>query len=599
MSRSAVERQVVGRLVALNVGLPRDVDWHGRVVHTGVWKSAVEGPRMVRRLNIDGDGQGDVAGHGGPHRAVLVYQLESYAHWQREFGLEDFVYGQFGENFTVEGLADDLSDNSVCIGDQFEIGEALFEVSAPRVTCYRVGLRMGQPRLPSLLVSHRRPGFYLRVLREGRVQAGASIERVKRGEESMSVAQIDGLLYLPGHPRADVERASRLPALSPGWIASFEAILAAGPGRAGNAGLNAQSQVPPPAWPGFRSAVVAGIDQESDSVVSVRLAATDGAPFPPALPGQFLTLRFPLAPGEPPVARSYSLSSPPGSAEYRISVKREEHGLVSGFIHRQLKVGTSVEIAAARGQFILESGDGPVILISAGIGATPVLAMLHALVQTGPDREVWWLHGARDGREHPFATEVQSLLAHLPHSHRVICFSAPGSGDEPGRDFDLVGRLGANTLQAQRFPPGAQAYICGPETFMADTRIALADLGVDPADVHTEIFGSGPASTPGIAATAATPPHPPAGTPGSGPNVTFARSGLTVPWQQDFASLLDFAEACDVPTRWSCRTGVCHSCEAGLVAGEVTYDPAPVDLPAQGAVLICCATPQQEVVIDL
>jgi ferredoxin-NADP reductase/MOSC domain-containing protein YiiM len=582
------------RLVALNVGLPGDVDWHGRVVHTGVWKRPVEGPRMVRKLNIDGDGQGDLAGHGGPHRAVLVYQLDSYRHWQREFGLDDFEYGQFGENFTVEGLADD----DVCIGDQLAIGEALFEVSQPRVTCYRVGIRMGQPRLPSLLVSHRRPGFYLRVLREGRVEAGSAIERVKRGEGAMSVAQIDGLLYLPGHERADVERASRLPALSPGWVSSFEAILA-GPEKAGNAGLNDESRVPPPSWPGFRSVVVADVRHESDSVVSLRLVTSDGTPFPPALPGQFVTLRLRLAEGEPPVSRSYSLSSPPGSADYRISVKREEHGVVSGYLNRQLKAGVALELAAARGQFILDSGDEPVILISAGIGATPVLAMLHALAATGRTREVWWLHGARDGREHPFAAEVQTLLSQLPRAHRVICFSMPGSEDEPGRDFDVVGRLGVDTLRAQRLPASAQSYICGPEGFMADMRGALVDLGVAAANVHTEIFGSGPASTPGIAAAPQKPPHVPPGEPGTGPSVTFARSGLTVPWRQDFASLLELAEACDVPTRWSCRTGVCHSCEAGLVAGDVTYDPEPVDLPAQGAVLVCCAAPQDEVVLDL
>ncbi len=585
---------VVGRLVALNIGLPRDVDWRGRTVHTGVWKSAVEGPRMVRRLNIDGDGQGDTAGHGGPHRAVLVYQLESYAHWQREFGLEDFEYGQFGENFTVDGLADD----EVCIGDQFRIGEALLEVSAPRVTCYRVGLRMRQPRLPSLLVSHHRPGFYLRVLREGRVEAGASIERVKQGEGAMTVAEIDGLLYLPGHERADVEKASRLPALSPGWVASFEAILAAGP-KAGNAGLNEESRVPPPAWPGFRPAVVASIERESDSVVSLHLAAPDGTPFPPALPGQFLTLRLKPADGGPAVARSYSLSSAPGSPDYRISVKREQYGLVSGYIHRDLKVGASIEIAAARGQFILDSADTPVVLISAGIGATPVLAMLHALVQTGPAREVWWLHGARHSRELPFGAEVASLLARLPHAHRVICFSAPLEGDEPGRDFDVAGRLTAAVLREQQLPSGAHSYICGPDAFMADMRAALADIGIDAANVHTEVFGSGPAMTPGIAAAPAAPPHAPAGEPGTGASVTFARSGLTVPWRQDFASLLELAEACDVPARWSCRTGVCHSCESGLVSGAVTYDPAPVDLPAQGAVLICCAVPREELVIDL
>ncbi|HEX4017198.1 MAG TPA: MOSC and FAD-binding oxidoreductase domain-containing protein [Frankiaceae bacterium] len=592
---------IVGQLVALNVGLPKDVDWRGRVVHTGVYKSSVKGPRMVRTLNIDGDGQGDVAGHGGPHRAVMVYQLDSYRHWQGEFGLEGYEYGQFGENFTVDGLADD----EVCIGDQLQVGEALFEVSAPRVTCYRVGLRMGQPRLPSLLVSHRRPGFYLRVLREGHVEAGQPIERVRRGEGAMSVAEIDGLLYLPGHDPADVERASRLPALSPGWVASFEAILAAGPGKAGNAGLNEEAKVPPPTWPGFRRAVVAEIQRETDTVLSLRLTTTDGTPFPPALPGQFLTLRVQLTPGEPPVARSYSLSSAPGSADYRVSVKREEHGLVSGYIHRQLKVGTQLDIAAARGQFILDSGDSPgavdrpAILISAGIGATPVLAMLYALAQTGPAREVWWVHGARNSRDLPFASEVHSLLAQLPHAHRVMCFSAPLPEDVVGRDFDISGRVTVDVLRGQELPSGAQSYICGPYAFMSDMRAALADVGVDPVSVHTEVFGSGPASTPGIAATAPKPPHQPSGQAGTGPPVTFARSGLTVPWRADFASLLELAEACDVPTRWSCRTGVCYSCEAGLVAGDVTYDPPPVDLPTQGAVLICCAAPQDELVLDL
>jgi ferredoxin-NADP reductase/MOSC domain-containing protein YiiM len=591
MAQSAV----VGRLVAVNVGLPRDVDWHGRVVHTGVWKKAVDGPRMVRRLNIDGDGQGDLAGHGGPHRAVLVYQLESYEHWQRELGLTGFEYGQFGENFTVEGLADD----AVCIGDQFQIGEALFEVSQPRVTCYRVGLRMGQPRLPSLLVSHRRPGFYLRVLREGTVAPGSSIERVKQGDGGMSVAQIDGLLYLPGHERDDVERASRLTALSPGWVSSFEAILAAGPGNSGNAGLNDEARVPPPAWPGFRSVVVADIRHETDSVVSLRLVASDGTPFPAALPGQFVTLRLSLADGQPPVSRSYSLSSPPGSSDYRISVKREQHGLVSGYLNSQLQAGTSIEIAAARGRFILDRGDGPVILISAGIGATPVLAMLHALAQTGRAREVWWLHGARNSGELAFAAEVQSLLAQLPHAHRVICFSSPGGEDHPGREFDVAGRLTVDVLRAQGLPAHAESYVCGPDAFMADMRDALVEVGVAAANVHTEVFGSGPASTPGIAVAPAVPAHAPPGEPGTGPGVTFARSGLTVPWRADFASLLELAEACDVPTRWSCRTGVCHSCETGLVSGAVEYDPEPVDPPVLGAVLVCCAEPKGEVVLDL
>src|SRR5215218_6419176 len=153
----------VAKLVSLNVGLPQDVSWQGRTVHTGIWKSPVTGPRMARRLNLDGDGQGDLAGHGGEMRAVMVYQVDSYRYWEKELGRDDLVHGHFGENFTVEGLADD----EVCVGDRYRIGDAVFEVSQPRVTCYRVGMRLEEPRMPSLLVSHRRPGFYFRVIEEG------------------------------------------------------------------------------------------------------------------------------------------------------------------------------------------------------------------------------------------------------------------------------------------------------------------------------------------------------------------------------------------------------------------------------------------------
>jgi MOSC domain-containing protein YiiM len=215
---TAVERQM-GTLISVNVGLPRDVTWRGRTVHTGVWKHPVDGPQRVRRLNIDGDGQGDLAGHGGEQRAVLVYQLDSYEYWQRRLGRDDFGYGQFGENFTVDGLPDD----QVCIGDRYRIGTTLFEVTQPRVTCYRVGLRLDDPRIPALLVSQRRPGFYLRVLSEGEVTAGDQITQVASGPEQMSVADVDALLYLPGHPRHEVARTMRIPALSPGRRASFQA----------------------------------------------------------------------------------------------------------------------------------------------------------------------------------------------------------------------------------------------------------------------------------------------------------------------------------------------------------------------------------------
>ena len=585
-----------GSVLSVNVGLPQDVAWHGRTVHTAVWKRPAPGPRLVRRLNIDGDGQGDLAGHGGEHRAVFVYQIESYRYWQQQLSRDDFSYGQFGENFTVTGLADD----QVCIGDRYRIGEALFEVTQPRVTCYRVGIRMDDPRIPALLVSHHRPGFYLRVLREGAVQAGDEIVQVASGPAAMTVAEVDGLLYLPGHSRERVTEALRIPALPEGWKASFRAILeqpGSPGGTAGNAGLTAAS--PPPAWPGFRPLAVTALERETESVVSVRLADPDGAAVPPALPGQFLPLRLPVSPGDQPLLRSYSLSGLPGASSYRISVKREPHGAGSQFVHDRLRAGQLLEVAAPRGTFILQPGPTPVLLISAGVGATPVLAMLHALAAARSGRDIWWLHGARSRAEEPFAAESRSLLAELARGYRHISYSRPGPGDVLGRDYQTLGRLSPDVLAALDLPRDADAYICGPAAFMAQVSAALAGLGIDGARVHTEIFGPAGSQTPGIAPAAARPPHPPAGEPGTGPRIAFARSGLTVPWDQGYASLLEFAEACDVPVRWSCRTGVCHTCETGLLSGTVGYAPDPVDDPADGSALICCSQPRSDLAIDL
>jgi len=583
---------ITGRLLSVNVGKPQNLTWHGRTVYTAVWKRPVEGPVQVRWLNIDGDGQGDLAGHGGEQRAVFVYQIESYQYWQDQLDRDDFEYGQFGENFTVAGLGDD----QVCIGDRYRIGEALFEVTQPRVTCYRVGIRMNDPQIPALLVSRHRPGFYLRVLREGAVQAGDDIVPVASGPQAMTVAETDALLYLPGHPRKQLLRALEIPALSEGWKASFRAMLDQ-PEAEGNAGLTAVS--PPPAWPGFRPLTVTAVEAETDSIVSVQLADAGGAAVPAALPGQFLVLRLPVSPGQPPLLRSYSLSGPPGAPAYRVSVKREPHGAGSQFICSRVRAGDVLEAAAPRGTFTLRPGQEPVLLISAGVGATPVLAMLDALAAAKSGRDIWWLHGARNRAEEPFAAESRSLLTTLASGHRHICYSHPGADDVQGRDYQTTGRLTAAVLAGLNLPRSADAYICGPAGFMAEVSAALVGLGVDGSRVHTEIFGAAPSQTPGIAAAVTRPPHPPAGEPGTGPAVAFARSGLTVPWDPGYASLLELAEACDVPVRWSCRTGVCHTCETGLLSGKVSYAPDPVDDPADGDILICCSQPSGDLALDL
>jgi ferredoxin-NADP reductase/MOSC domain-containing protein YiiM/ferredoxin len=590
--KSTSSRPVAGRLLSLNVGQPREVEWQGKVVRTAVWKHPVEGPRMVRNINIDGDDQADRKAHGGEHRAVFVYQIESYRYWERELDRNDFVYGQFGENFTVEGLSDD----EVCIGDRYEIGTAVFEVTQPRVTCFRVGIRMNDPRIPALLVSHRRPGFYLRVLEEGNVRAGDQIIKLASGPEQMTVVEIDALLYLPGHPRQQLLRALRIPALSPGWQGSFRALLEDQDGS-GNAGLAATS--PPPAWPGFRHLNVTGIEPESDSVISIRLEDPDGAPLPAAQPGQYLTLRIHPDEEAGSVLRNYSLSGRPDAGYYRITVKREQDGTASGYLHNRLRVGDQLEIAAPRGTFILDHTQAPVLLISAGIGATPVLAMLQALAEEHSGREIWWLHGARSSRDHSFAAEARGLLASLPNVRSHVCYSRPGPNDLEGREFDTSGRLSAPFLAELEPPRDAEAYLCGPTAFMEEISAGLAAMGLNASRIHTEPFGPAPGLTPGIASTPARTPHPPAGQPGTGPTIEFARNNLSVPWSDDYASLLELAEACDVPVRWSCRTGVCHNCETTLIAGGVDYNPDPVEPPAEGNALICCSKPNGDIVLDL
>ncbi|MEU9456565.1 MOSC and FAD-binding oxidoreductase domain-containing protein [Streptomyces sp. NPDC048277] len=568
-------------LLSVNVGMPKDVSWQGRTVRTGAWKAPVRGPRMVRRLNVDGDGQGDLAGHGGEIRAVLVYQVESYRYWQKELGRDDLGFGIFGENFTVDGMPDE----EVCIGDRYRIGEAEFEVTQPRVTCYRVGMRLGEPTMAALLVAHHRPGFYLRVIAEGHVQAGDEIVRTRRGPEELSVADTDALLYLPGRDPAQLRRALNIPALSPGWQQSFRELAAA------------ERPGPEPGWPGFKPLRVARVVPETPAVSSVYLATTDGSPLPEARPGQYLSLRLAVGDTDPAV-RSYSLSSAPTADNYRISVKREPHGKVSGYIHATLRPGDLVDTASPRGTFVLEPGTRPVVLASAGIGATPLLAMLHRLAAVRDPRPVWWIHTAHDRAQHAFAAESHALLARLPHAHEHIYYTA--GAPRPDEPHITQGRPSAPSLAALGIPADADAYLCGPTAFMDDLGGFLRDQGLRPERIHTERFSALPALNPGVTSpTSARRPHQPPGPAGTGPLVTFARSGVTTAWSAAHASLLDLAEACDIPTRWSCRTGVCHTCVTHLVSGDVTYTTPPLELPEAGSVLVCCSEPADEVVLDL
>ena len=575
-------------LLSVNVGMPKDVPWHGKTVYTGVWKQPVAGPQPVRRLNIDGDGQGDKQGHGGEQRAVLVYQVQSYAHWREHYGRDDLGYGSFGENLTVDGLPDD----EVCIGDRYRIGEAEFEVTQPRVTCYRVGMRLAEPDMAALLVSHHRPGFYMRVITEGRIQAGDAVIKTRTGPGALSVADTDALLYLPGHDPAKLRVALQIPALSPGWQGSFHDLLSA----AEDAGTGPSASTEP-AWPGFRKLRVTKVVRETGQVSSIYLTAADSAALPAAQPGQYLTLRISDA-GQPAPVRSYSLSSATGDGSYRISVKQEPHGVASGYLNHALRPGATLDVAAPRGDFVLDEEGGPVLLISAGIGVTPVLSMLYQLSADHSQRAIWWLYGARGPGEHPFAAEAHTLLATLANAREEVFYSA-ATPAELSAAHATPGRLTKEALAGLAIPPSASAYVCGPASFMADMRDALTAIGLRQAAIHTELFGALGAINPGITGQVSRPPHQPPGPPESGPLVTFARSGISTAFGADWHNVLDLADACDVPTRWSCRTGVCHTCVTPLLSGDISYAPDPLELPAAGQVLICCARPATDIVLDM
>jgi len=398
-----------------------------------------------------------------------------------------------------------------------------------------------------------------------------------------------------------LQRALRIEALSPGWRSSFEALLqsqttAAG---SGNAGL-APAAAAHPAAPGFRPLAVVAIDQESADVLSLSMRHPDDQPLLPALPGQYVVLRLRRTDGGPPLFRSYSLSGPLSSERYRISVKSEPNGAAGTWLREHVRVGDVLDVSSPRGSFILQSGERPVVLLSAGIGATPVLAMLHALAAARSTRQILWLHTARDRQHHPFGPEVRRLMLALAHGRSYVCYSRPGSSDKIGEDFDATGHLSRSVFDEVGIPKEADVYLCGPTSFMADMKEALAALGVAPQRIHAEIFNGSESRTPGVVGAATRAPHLPEDDANTGPLVSFARSGIAVHWKAStYQSILELAEACDVPVRWSCRTGVCHNCESGLVSGAVAYEPQPLDKAADGNLLVCCSQPIRDVVIDL
>lgn len=579
------------KVLSVNVGMSREIEFRGKPVKTSIFKKPVKGKVAVRRLNIDGDCQSDLVGHGGEHRAVMVYQAESYQYWREQLKRDDLFYGQFGENLTVEGLA----DQDVCIGDRYAIGTAIFEVTQPRVTCYRVGISLGVPEMPALLVSHKRPGFYFRVIKEGEIATGDEIEKIEDGDEKMSVAEIDGLLYLKDHPEDKLQRALKIPALSQSWKGSFRNLLdAALKGVSiGNPGLSSLAE--PLAWTGFRPFLVQRTRMECEGVRSFELAAWDGPTQNAFLPGQHVAVRVHPTEDGVPMIRMYSLCGPQYAPGLRIAIKREANGAGSIYMHDHVRNGDILGVSAPRGNFTLSEGPGPVLLLSAGVGITPLLSMLHQLAHQDSAREVWWIHSCRNKAYEAFREEVSNLEMQLTSFHRVIIYSSPGDGERSGIDYDINGHLDLQHLKALQLPTESECFVCGPPAYIYNITAALKEIGIANDKIKSELFGSAPEPSAGSGRM----PHLPAENSGEGPLVTFNKSKISFRWHHRFGSLLEAAEACDVPAQWSCRMGVCHRCETAIIDGQVIYSPNPIDPPGEGNVLLCCSVPASPVALDL
>lgn len=209
------------KLLSVNAARPRSVTIDGRTYATGIDKTTLEGPVWLGKLNLAGDGQGDLKNHGGTYQAVYCYPHEHYAYWSERLGRDDFAPGQFGENFTTLGLL----ENDVCVGDKLRIGAALIQVTQPRVPCYKLANKLGIRGFDKTFLRANRSGFYAQVIEEGEVAASDTFERISRDPVGMTVAEVNAALYLDKAP-SKAKRALKIDALSPGWKRSFEKLLA-------------------------------------------------------------------------------------------------------------------------------------------------------------------------------------------------------------------------------------------------------------------------------------------------------------------------------------------------------------------------------------
>jgi len=581
----------MGRLLSVNVSLPKEITHKGKTVTTGIFKEPVKGRVRVNKLNLEGDGQADLIGHGGIFRAVYVYSYDNYAYWEKELNRDDFKYGEFGENFTVEGMSDD----EIHVGDRFKIGTALFEVTQPRVPCYKLAIKMGEEGFYNQILSSGRLGFYFRVIEEGEVGAGDIIEKLSEDPQEMTISEVNSLLYFNKDDYNGIEKAIKIKALSPGWKTSFEDRLT-------KAELSEQTKDK------YINLIVSKKVPESQTITSFYLVSEDREPLPSFLPGQFLPLKLDIPGQYKPVNRTYSISDSPNKDYYRLTIKRElapadrpdlYPGISSNYFHDEVELGTKLLAKAPRGKFYLNSkSENPVVLLSAGVGITPLISMLNTIVESGSNREVWFIHGARNSAEHAMGDHIRKVTEENDNVHVHVAYSKPLKEDLEGRDYYSKGYVDIELLK--KVLPGNEAefYLCGPPAFMKSLFNGLLKWEVPEYCINYEFFG--PASLLKDRAKVSTPKRAAEAMDCTSEiEVEFSKSGVKTNWNPSFESILDLAEANGLSPDYSCRSGICHTCICKLEDGEVEYVEEPLDPPEEGCVLICVSKPKKNVAVDI
>jgi len=576
------------KIVSLNVGLPRTVQWKGQAVSTGIFKTPVSGHIRLRSLDFDGDAQADLSVHGGPDKAAYVYASEHYAYWRRELPNVALPWGMFGENLTTEGLDED----TLQVGDRFRIGSAEVMVTQPRLPCFKLGLRFGRDDMVKRFLASGRLGFYFRVVAEGEIAAGDEVVLIERAKDSVPVSEVTRLYARDKDDVEGLQRMLRVAALPEDWRDYFKEQIE----RIGRPARRHAAQRP--AWTGFRPFVLRQKLRESEDVSSFHLAPEDGQPLPTYLPGQFLTVRLAVPGIDRPVVRSYSLSDAARSDHYRLTIRRigaragepqAKAGLVSTHFHERLAVGDRIEAKAPAGMFTIDmtQRDRPVVLIGGGIGITPLLSMLIAIAAAEAPRETWLLYGVRDERDVILRSQLETIARTHANIRLHVFYSRPARRiDDPAIQ---TGHIGLEAFKRLLPSNAYDFYLCGPSAMMESVTRDLEAWGVPADRVHTEAFGP---------ATVKQAVHGPSAQPDCGFDVTFERSGVTAQWSRCELPLLELAEEQSVAIDFGCRAGSCGTCVTRLLSGSVRYLRQPNAPIEAGEILPCIAVPTEPLTLD-